>query len=228
MARAPSPPVERDRDVAARVQAAVDALEEDIVLGILHPRERLVEDELCARFGLKRHVARRVLAELEGRGLADRRKNVGALVKSYSASEVTELFAVREILETQAARCIPLPVPADRLEPLVKIQVRYDAAVKRANLRAVFRANQDFHRAVFALSQNAALQEAIAEYERRTHAIRFTSLLFPAYLAKVQKQHHEIIAALRSGDRRRLVGLCRDHLRPARDAYLESYHRQRL
>ena len=39
------------------VSQAVAALEEDIVFGRLHPRERLTEDELMARFGMKRHAA---------------------------------------------------------------------------------------------------------------------------------------------------------------------------
>jgi DNA-binding GntR family transcriptional regulator len=217
----------RDRNVDSRVQRVADTLEEDIVLGILHPRERLVEDELCARFEIKRHVARAVLVELELRGLADRRKHIGAFVKSYAAQEVIDLFAVREILETNAARLIAMPVSAARLEALVRIQSRYDAAVKREDLRAVFKANLEFHRALFALSENKALNEAIGEYERRTHAIRFTSIIFPGYLEKVQRQHHEIIDSVRRGDRRSLVSLCRDHLLPARDAYLESYHRRR-
>lgn len=61
------------------------------MLGVLHPRERLVEDDLCARVAIKRHVTRLVLAELEQRGLVERRKNGGALVKSYTPREVMEL-----------------------------------------------------------------------------------------------------------------------------------------
>jgi DNA-binding GntR family transcriptional regulator len=72
--------VERDRNIDETMRSVSDELEEQIVLGVLHPRERLVEDDLCERFNLKRHVARQVLAEVERRGLVERRKNVGALV----------------------------------------------------------------------------------------------------------------------------------------------------
>ena len=219
-------PRTRDRNVEASVRAAVIALEEDIVLGILHPRERLVEDELCARFGLKRHVTRMVLMELELQGLVERRKNIGALVKSYAAQEVIDLYAVREILETNAAKLISMPVADGKLEALAKIQGVHDAAVKRADLRGVYRANIEFHTALFALSENQILNEAIKEYEKRTHAIRFSSIIFPDYLENVRREHHEMIDALRSSDRNRLVTLCRNHLKPARDAYLETHHRR--
>jgi DNA-binding GntR family transcriptional regulator len=227
MQRIPGRHPVRDRDVDARVRSAADSLEEDIVLGILHPRERLIEDDLCSRFGIKRHVARTVLAELERRGLVDRRKNVGACVKSYTSREVLELYAVREILETNAARWIPMPVPPEKLAALARILARYDASARRGALRGVFRANIDFHRELFALSDNRALNEAVAEYGRRTHAIRSASIVVPRHLAKAQREHHEIVDSLRSGDRKRLVSLCRGHLLPARDAYLELHHRLR-
>lgn len=219
-------PAARDRNIDTTVMRVADALEEEIVLGVLHPRERLVEDELCERFTLKRHVSRQVLAELEQRGLVERRKNVGALVKSYTPQEVMDLYAVREILETSAAQRITLPVAPEQLAELVDIQQAHDAAAKAGDLRAVFRSNMAFHRALFALSDNRALTEAIREYERRTHAIRSASLLFPHYLEKARIEHHQMIDALASRDQARLVELCRAHLIPARDAYLEAYHRR--
>src|ERR1700677_4417969 len=104
--------VERDRNIDETMSRVSDELEEQIVLGVLHPRERLVEDDLCERFNLKRHVARQVLAEVERRGLVERRKNFGALVKSFTLREVTELYALRELLETDAASRIAFPVDA--------------------------------------------------------------------------------------------------------------------
>jgi DNA-binding GntR family transcriptional regulator len=61
-----------DVDNDAQVRMAVETLEEDIAFGYMHPRERLVEDELRARFGLKRHVvdwssARRISAPWSSR-----------------------------------------------------------------------------------------------------------------------------------------------------------------
>ena len=52
-----------DVDNESQVRMAVEKLEEDIAFGYMHPRERLVEDELRARFGLKRHIVRQVLAD---------------------------------------------------------------------------------------------------------------------------------------------------------------------
>jgi DNA-binding GntR family transcriptional regulator len=223
---APHAAVVRDRDIDITVARVSDTLEEQIVLGALHPRERLVEDDLCERFALKRHVVRQVLAELEQRGLVERRKNIGALVKSYTPQEVMELYAVREILETSAAQRITLPVAAELLAELRDIQEAHDAAARAGDMRGVFRSNMAFHRALFALSDNRALTEAIREYERRTHAIRSASLMFPPYVEKARVEHHRMLDALEARDLTTFVELCRSHLVPSRDAYIEAYHRR--
>ncbi len=202
--------------------AMVAAIEEDVVFGRLHPRERLVEDELMARFDVKRHIAREALAALDRMGLVERRKNVGALVRSFSTQEVEELYALRRLLETEAARKIPLPVAPERLERLQAIQRQHDAAVADGNARQVFRINLAFHQELFALAGNETLRKAIAEYARQTHPIRFASLVSPAYRERARQEHWQMIEALRAQDRKALVRLCSQHLLPSRDAYLDA------
>lgn len=210
----------RDRHVNDRVHEVVGLLEEDIVLGRLHPRERLIEDDLCARFALKRHVARRVLAELQAMGLAEHTPNVGASVKAFSAGLVRELYELRALLESSAAARMPLPLSEQDLAPLRELQREHDAAVAGGDLRAAFWSNLRFHDGLFALCGNTALTEAITEYARRTHPIRSSAFAYPGYLERSREQHHAMLSALQAGNRRELVRLCREHLRPSRDLYL--------
>lgn len=207
--------------------AAVAALEEDIVFGRLHPRERLTEDELMARFDMKRHAVRQVLVELELLGVVERKRNVGAVVRAFSAREVLELYALREVLEVHAASLMPLPVPPARLEALTAVQREHDAAVAEGDARRVFRSNQRFHREFFGLLDNAVLGQAIEEYARRTHPIRFGSLAAANYRERARQEHWAMIHALRDGDRTALMTLCREHLLPSRDAYLASEQARR-
>lgn len=197
-----------------------DSLEEDIVLGRRFPRERLVEDELMEQFGAKRHVVRAALQELHNRGLVRRKPNAGAYVAAYSAKEVRDLYDLREVLEVNCARRIILPIPAARLTDLTEIQRRHDAAVTDNDARAALQANLAFHRYLFALSDNAALAEAIGRYARMTHVIRSITITNPELLRRAQEEHWTMVDALRAGDTDLLADTCRDHLRPSRDAYL--------
>jgi DNA-binding GntR family transcriptional regulator len=214
-----------EKDVASAVLDIVQKLEEEIVLGVLHPRERLVEDELMARFGVKRHVVRQALSEMEKQGLVQRKRNSGAQVRALTAKEVIELYALREILETSCAKLITFPVRPALLKQIVAIQRLHTAAVKANDPRAVFRANLAFHAALFALSGNDTLIEAIAEYARRTYPVRLSTLVSSEYLERARKDHEQIIEALRTGDREALIDLCADHLRPSRDTYLTNLKR---
>lgn len=217
------PAAEPEEYSSARI---AEILEEDIVFGYLHPRERLVEDDLCARFQATRHTVRHALIMLDKIGLIDRRKNVGAFVKSYTDTEVRDLYVVRDILETSAACQINFPVGAQPFAQLVEIQRRHDRCAESGNLRGAFRANIDFHQQLFSLTNNPILCAAIEDFARRAHAIRFLSMAEPQFLDKARSDHWAIIRALENEDTAALVALCRDHLVPSRDAYLEQYRRR--
>src|SRR5271154_2262272 len=93
----------------------VERLEEDIVLGRLHPRERLIEDELIDRFRATRHLVRQALMELDRIGLIERVPNRGAMVRSYTVEEVEQLYELRGLLESEAAERIELPLDGKAL-----------------------------------------------------------------------------------------------------------------
>src|SRR5215470_1323071 len=105
------------------------SLEEDIVLGRRHPRERLIEQDLCDRFKTHRGDVRLALFELEKKGVVQRIPNRGAIVRDLTPQEVTEIYAVREELEVMAVRILPLPVAASDLVKLDALQRKHSAAV---------------------------------------------------------------------------------------------------
>lgn len=202
--------------------AIAATLEEDIVLGLLPPRVRLVEDELMERFAAKRHVVREALTQLERAGLVERKRNAGAMVKAFSREEVVQLYEMRELLEAEAMRKIPLPLDKKALQQLHSIQALYDAAIQKQEPRSIFRSNQAFHRLLFAQCGNAFLSQAIEDFARKTHAIRFGALMSRERQLQSQQEHHELLTALASGGREHLVRLTVAHLVPPRDHYLKT------
>jgi DNA-binding GntR family transcriptional regulator len=206
---------------AVALSTVVAAIEEDIVLGRLLPRERLVEDDLMVRFGAKRNVVRQALIALERMGTVERVPNRGAQVRSYTADQVQKLYDVREMLEMNAASMIPMPLNEPALEELRTIQRQHDAAVKAEDLKKVFRANVAFHRALFANCGNRYLSEAINEFAHKAHVIRFHSLNQKRYVKSAREDHWLMIEALQTGDRAALIEICRRHLQPSKVAYLK-------
>ncbi|EPC01440.1 hypothetical protein L861_05215 [Litchfieldella anticariensis FP35 = DSM 16096] len=205
------------------VEDIVAAIEEDIVLGRLNPKERLVEEDLMEQFGCKRHVVRQALFQLEDIGLVERIKNRGAFVKVYSPKEVEDLYAMRELLELAGAEAIPLPAPPEMIERLETIQRQHSEAVECQDLRRVFRLNIAFHRALFAATGNDYLSDSINEFAQKAHAIRFTAISDEASLERARDEHVAMIEAIKRQDRERLRELCRQHLVPSKERYIKMY-----
>ena len=139
----------------------VRKLEEDIVLGRRHPRERLVEQDLCTVFDTHRGDVRLALFELEKMGIVERIPNRGAIVRDLKPREVSEIYDVREELEVMAVRILPFPVPDADIVRLEAIQHAHGRAVDAGDLLAVFHSNVQFHRALFGLCGNTCLIETI-------------------------------------------------------------------
>src|SRR5665811_1515549 len=74
-------------------------LEEDIVLGRRHPRERLIEQDLCEQFNTHRADVRPAFFELEKKDINQRLPILGAIVRDLTPNELTEIYAVRNSLD---------------------------------------------------------------------------------------------------------------------------------
>lgn len=207
------------RKDADTLSPVIAALEQDIVLGQLHPRERLVEDDLMRRFAVKRHVIRQALAGLERMGVVERVPNRGAMVRAYAAEDIQQLYVVRDLLETEAARLVPMPMAKADLDDLRRIQVVHDKAVASGDLGLVFRSNVEFHEHLFAKTGNRYLAEAIRQFALRTHGIRFYCLTYPGYLEQSRREHWLMIEAIEARDVASLVRLCSQHLLASRRCY---------
>src|SRR5262249_56994320 len=84
--------------VAAAVRTA-------ILHGEYAPGQRLIEADLCERYGTSRFIVRSALQELSTQGLVEFQRNRGARVREVSLGEAIEITEVRKLLEgLQAAR----------------------------------------------------------------------------------------------------------------------------
>jgi DNA-binding GntR family transcriptional regulator len=201
-------------------QEITAALEEEIALGFLAPKERLVEEELAERFQVKRHIIRQALVELDAMGIVVRQPNRGAAVKDFTMAEVEQLYLVRSLVESCAAKLIPMPAPPSLIQALRTIHERHCAAVARGDLRRVFRENLLLHRTLFAACGNVPLTEVIEQLAFKTHAIRSYSIGNPDVLANVCVDHARMIDLLQKADRKKFVALVAEHIQPAKKAYL--------
>jgi DNA-binding GntR family transcriptional regulator len=196
------------------------------VLGRRHPRERLIEQDLCDLFRTHRGDVRLALFELERKGLIERIPNRGAMVRGLAPKEVREIYAVREELEVMAVSIIPFPVAATDISSIEELQRQHGAAVRACDLLTVFYTNLRFHQALFGLCGNSCLIETIDQLAQKVYGIRFYANASPESLDRTRLDHLEMIKALRGGRRDKLISLTRQHLRPSPEAYIRAYEQR--
>ncbi len=87
---------------ASLVQLCVQRLRHEILSGMLPTGERLIEEQLTARFGISRAPVREALRELAQQGLIEHLPRRGVRVAELSAADADELFGLRDVLERYA------------------------------------------------------------------------------------------------------------------------------
>jgi DNA-binding GntR family transcriptional regulator len=223
-------PSDRRADVSLRGQTVVDViakcLEEDIVLGRLSPRERLIEQELCQRFNTHRADVRLALFELEKKGIIHRIPNRGAMVRALTPKEVMEIYAVREELEVMAVRILPFPVAASDRNALEELQRKHAAAVDAGDMLTVFYSNLHFHRTLFGLCRNSCLIATIEQLAQKVYGIRSYGNALPEALDRARSDHVQMLEAISAGQHDDLIALTRRHLKPSPEAYIRAYERR--
>jgi len=214
----------RDTPAMARppksLAGIVGALEEDILFGRLRTRERLIEDELIERFGATRHVVRQALVELERKGMVVRERGRSAVVRDFSREEVEQICAVREMLHAHAAALIPLPAPAALVRKLGELHEAHSRQVEAGDPSGIHQVNNAFHEALFEACGNPFLVQTIRDYAQMSLGFRCHVMVNPFLARRARDEHKAMIAALKKGDRARLVRLCVEHTRPSKRVYL--------
>lgn len=197
-----------------------DALEGDIIFGRLKPGERLREEALLERFGHSRHFIRSAFVRLEKKGILVRTRNIGAAVRTFTISEVEEIYEVREMIQRQAALRVRLPASKDDVARIAAIQREYTGCVEASDLRGIHACNDRFHLAVFALCGNNHLLSLIKQYMDLTYVIRTNTFSDPQALEVSRFQHELMIEHLKGRDPWAFAELCVQHLRPNKEKYI--------
>src|SRR6218665_1300449 len=167
----------------------VQRLEEETALGVLRPRQRLVEDDLLARFRTKRHVVRQALLDLEPMGIVSRPPNRGAIVRDLGREELEQIYFVRELLERAAMEVMPLPADPQVLRNLTDLHKRHTKASKEGRLRDAFRNNLYCHKGLFGACGNVPVSDAVLQLAYKAHARRSYAMCGAKLLPSVCEDH---------------------------------------
>ena len=195
-----------------RADGLRDALEEEILTGVLLPGDRLEELVLAERFGVSRTPIREALLQLSAAGLIEQRPRRGTFVAEIGPRRLMEMFEVMAELEGMCAR---LAARRATSEDLREIRAAHDAsaaAAAQADMDNYYYRNEIFHEKIRAASRNQFLVEQADALQKRLKAYRRLQLRARGRVRASFDEHEAVVAAIETGDEEAAARAMRSHV----------------
>ncbi|MBY8918369.1 GntR family transcriptional regulator (plasmid) [Nitratireductor sp. L1-7-SE] len=196
---------------------------EAIVTGHLKPGERLTELQLSREFGTSRAPVREAARLLESQGLVTFSPRRGFFVRTFSASEMRDIYELRIGLELHAGYlAVERATDAD-IAALEKQLGRLYGTAGQASIETQIFEDFAFHRMICKASGNARL---IRVYDELATEMRAGITLIGKIYDDPQRMaetHEPIMDALRKRDGDELREALRYHIAVARDAVVALF-----
>jgi DNA-binding GntR family transcriptional regulator len=186
-------------------QHALEALRRAMVAGELRPGDRVRQEEIAERLGVSIAPVREALATLEQEGQVRYLPRRGYTVAELDLEELREIYGLRQLLETRAARhALPL-LETGALERLELAARDCLDAAAAADVAAELEANRRFHFAVFEAPGQTQTLRLIRLLWDSTETYRAMYYNAPEGRREAGAAHRRIVAAVRAGDADALV-----------------------
>jgi len=203
-------------------ERAYEYLKSAILSGRFNPGKRLTEEHLAKEMGVSRTPVREGLHKLESEGLIKALETRGFIVSKDSREEVEELFDMRAILEGYGLRVISEKVSEDLLEQLNGFIEKAEDALRRKQIREVFKWNTQFHDTLHRmLAEKKRLHRLLVNVRKYVLRYRENTLQYPDGGRRALDGHRKIVMALRLKDPDLCERVMREHIQEAKEDALQ-------
>lgn len=220
----PSQPIAQVAELVlgGAVGRVVGAIRQRLFDGALVPGQRLVEADLMAEFDVGRGTVREALQRLSSDGLVALVRNRGAMVHRLSRREVTEQFAIREVLEGLAAGTAAHRIDEDgNRAVLERLWQRQQIAARQSTVAEYFRLNRDFHLLIVTMAGNQQLHRMLDHLHIRLFALQFKGALGLGDRDISFADHRRIADAILAGNAAAAQRAMRRHVRNSRQMVVQ-------
>jgi DNA-binding GntR family transcriptional regulator len=180
------------------VPQVYEQLKRAILRGTLKPGTRLVDSRVAEEFGVSRTPVREALSRLLAQGFV--REEGTSKVVADMASELKEIFGIRQVLEGYAARLAAENATDAELAEIHGVCHASIAAVESTSVAERAALNNIFHSAIARASHSSRLIKIIGDFYEYAITEEMLPFYSPSDSASHVGQHLDILAGLRARD----------------------------
>jgi len=229
-------PIKEPGHLTDRIVARIEDL---IGSELLSEGQRLPsEREMASLLGVSRPALREAVKTLEargrlvvrhGQGVFVRQNAVSAISERFANLEVTlsELFAMREVLEVAAAAWAADAATDDEIALLaVLLREEKEARMPPVDFERIGKLDAEFHLGIVEMAKNRFLSQMIGVLQEMLAAGMETTLTIPGRLERSRRDHEALFRAISNRDPDAARTAAFRHIDGARAAAIERVRRE--
>lgn len=190
-----------------------EILRDRIIKLDLRPHQVLSRTDLAEEFGVSQTPVREALLKLEVIGLVDVYPQSRTEVSPINAVKIREVQFMRRALETEVCMKLVEVLNEPGAAELTAILDHQEAIIKDDTKMGLFmQLDKNFHSKLFDLVGQTNLNELVQEHSVHLDRMRMLQLPLRGKRKSILSEHREILSALMSQDKMRVMDAVRDHL----------------
>jgi len=193
----------------ALYEEVAEQLRQRIFARQLVPGDWIDELKIAAEMGISRTPLREALKVLAVEGLVAMKPRRGAYVAETSRDDVTQVYHLLALLESDGAAEVARKATDAQLAELQALHDRLERQLKQRD--AFFATNETFHFKLLEIAGNRWRQQIVTDLRKIMKINRHHSLFKQGRLEDSLAEHRAMMAALRARDARRVARLMKEH-----------------
>jgi DNA-binding GntR family transcriptional regulator len=187
----------------ALYEEVAELLRQRIFRRELEPGSWIDELKLAEEYGISRTPLREALKVLAAEGLVTMKVRRGAYVTEVSEKDLTDVYHLLSLLESDAAGVVAERASPAQLAELESLHAELEAAARPGHVdRDLFFAiNERFHMRLLALADNRWRDQMVADLRKVMKLNRHNSLLKAGRIEESLKEHRALMTAIKAHDR---------------------------
>ncbi|MGE3192101.1 MAG: GntR family transcriptional regulator [Microbacteriaceae bacterium] len=201
---------------------AANAIADAIVRGEFAPGEALPEVPLARRLATSRNTVREALREVEALGLVEIESHRGAFVRELTRERASEIFSLRAVLESFAARLSVERTSGDELAAAMRSALEAQReAVRVGDMLAIVRSDMAFHERLSSSCGHELLLSHLKALQMETRRFIVAGRQHADEYSPIVDLHLPIVDAVESGDARLVESLVYSHVMTSGERLLD-------
>ena len=203
------------------VEKAYAAIKQEILSNTLRPGDAIPVEQFVRELRLSRTPVREATLRLEREGLIDIRPRLGTFVSHLDLRKIRDMYAVRRLLEGQAAREAALRGPLGDFQEL-RAELAAYPETGQIDSRGMSETGKRVHQLIVAHCGNEVLGNMILSLQDHFTRFRSLSIQIPEKVLSSHHEHLEILDGLIARDAGRASELIHQHFDHASRFLLDS------